>query len=174
MSQDGQEAGGGRIGPFPGPSADEGPRQDGPDPGDAFLEVFGLSLFEPTKEKALARYRNYAREPAIAVLVHRAGAAAGNGQEGRIDGCIAYRREVGSLEILNIGVGPASRKQGVGRRLVEAVIRLEGPRRAWLETDNDAVGFYRSCGFVVKSLGEKYPGIERFECSRTGDGPKPS
>lgn len=32
------------------------------------------------------------------------------------------------------------------------------------ETDNDAVGFYRSYGFEVTSLGEKYPGVERFLC----------
>ena len=36
--------------------------------------------------------------------------------------------------------------------------------RVTAETDKDAVGFYRSCGFEVESLGELYPGIERFRC----------
>jgi hypothetical protein len=30
------------------------------------------------------------------------------------------------------------------------------------ETDKDAVGFYSANDFVITSLGEKYPGIERF------------
>ena len=33
------------------------------------------------------------------------------------------------------------------------------------ETDRDAVDFYRSCGFTIESLGEKYPRIERFLCT---------
>ena len=32
------------------------------------------------------------------------------------------------------------------------------------ETDQEAVGFYRKCGFKVESLGELYPGVERFRC----------
>ena len=32
------------------------------------------------------------------------------------------------------------------------------------ETDRDAVEFYWSSGFKVTSLGEKYPGVERFLC----------
>ena len=32
------------------------------------------------------------------------------------------------------------------------------------ETDKDAVDFYRKLGFSVTSLGEKYPGVERFHC----------
>lgn len=28
------------------------------------------------------------------------------------------------------------------------------------ETDIDSVGFYRQLGFVVTTLGEKYPGVE--------------
>ena len=37
-------------------------------------------------------------------------------------------------------------------------------QRITLETDRDAVEFYQRCGFQVKSIGEKYPGVERFLC----------
>lgn len=36
------------------------------------------------------------------------------------------------------------------------------------ETDADAVDFYRRCGFAVESLGERYPGVERFRCTWEG------
>jgi len=32
------------------------------------------------------------------------------------------------------------------------------------ETDKDAVDFYKKYGFKALSLGEKYPGVERFAC----------
>jgi len=32
------------------------------------------------------------------------------------------------------------------------------------ETDADAVSFYERCGFAITSLGERFPGIERFRC----------
>ncbi|WP_268921683.1 hypothetical protein [Metabacillus sediminilitoris] len=32
------------------------------------------------------------------------------------------------------------------------------------ETDKEAVVFYRNYGFKITSLGEKYPGVERFLC----------
>jgi hypothetical protein len=35
----------------------------------------------------------------------------------------------------------------------------------YAETDEEAADFYRNIGFTVESLGEKYPGIERFKCT---------
>jgi len=35
------------------------------------------------------------------------------------------------------------------------------------ETDHEAVDFYRRYGFFITSLGEKYPGVERFLCQYT-------
>ena len=37
------------------------------------------------------------------------------------------------------------------------------------ETHKDAVIFYRNIGFEIKSLGEKYPGVERFQCTLQGN-----
>ncbi|MDP2859713.1 MAG: hypothetical protein Q8P50_17310 [Bacillota bacterium] len=40
-----------------------------------------------------------------------------------------------------------------------------GYRRLYAETDGEAVGLYVKCGFRIESLGEKYPGVERFLCT---------
>lgn len=66
--------------------------------------------------------------------------------------------------IRHLAVHPQCQWQGVGRRLIEEVVRLVEARGAVAETDRESVGFYRACGFMVSSLGEKYPGVERFEC----------
>ena len=58
------------------------------------------------------------------------------------------------------------RGRGIGRRLLTEVLAAVGATELVAQTDTDAVGFYRACGFAVSSLGEMYPGVERFECTR--------
>jgi len=87
----------------------------------------------------------------------------------KLDGrlvALAGLRPMGSdIEIRHLAVLPGQRSLGIGRRLVE-VLRAQSPgRKLRAETDKDAVGFYEKCGFTCRSLGEKYPGTERFECT---------
>lgn len=42
-----------------------------------------------------------------------------------------------------------------------------GLHRLIAKTDAEAAGFYRCCGFAITSLGEVYPGVERFDCVLT-------
>lgn len=71
-----------------------------------------------------------------------------------------------------MGSGVADTYSADGPRLrsrtgdVEAILDRFHPSVLSAETDAEAVGFYRSCGFTVRSLGEKYPGTERFLCER--------
>lgn len=53
----------------------------------------------------------------------------------------------------------------MGSRLLNA-LHTEGSHLPIVaETDNDAVNFYAANNFTVTSLGEKYPGVERFRVS---------
>ena len=79
-------------------------------------------------------------------------------------GCIAYTIIGTTIEIDYIGVLESRRGFGIGKSLIEAMLRREKPNRIFLETDNESVGFYRSVGFDVLSLGLKYENVERFQC----------
>jgi len=68
------------------------------------------------------------------------------------------------LTIRHIAVQPDMRGQGYGRGQILELIELKKPSRIVAETDEDAVDFYRNIGFTVVSLGERYPGVERFQC----------
>ncbi|ETE89388.1 acetyltransferase [Bacillus thuringiensis serovar aizawai str. Leapi01] len=48
--------------------------------------------------------------------------------------------------------------------MIKEVVRIYQLTYIEAETDDEAVEFYKRIGFQVKSLGEKYPGIERFHC----------
>ncbi|WP_342578619.1 GNAT family N-acetyltransferase [Psychrobacillus sp. FSL K6-2843] len=67
-------------------------------------------------------------------------------------------------EIKHIAVSPNLREQRIGSKMLDYMVNELGIRRLTAETDQDAVGFYRNYGFIVSSIGEKYPGVERFWC----------
>lgn len=70
----------------------------------------------------------------------------------------------GRLRIRHLAVAESLRGRGIGRSLIAEMTRRYPLTELVAETDRNAVGFYRSCGFAVSSLGEKYPSVERFEC----------
>lgn len=49
--------------------------------------------------------------------------------------------------------------------MINELIKKKRIVRIKAETDKDAVGSYRKNGFSITSLGEKYPGVERFDCT---------
>ena len=69
--------------------------------------------------------------------------------------------------ITHITVSPDMRKQDVGRHLINhttAILELSDIRA---ETDQDAVGFYRSCGFETEEIESQYSGVRRFRCVKS-------
>lgn len=79
-------------------------------------------------------------------------------------GIIGFKRAGDSAEILHIAVDENKRNCGIGRRIIDELLKLENLTELTAETDHDAVGFYRRYGFAIQSLGEKYPDVERFHC----------
>ena len=66
--------------------------------------------------------------------------------------------------IEHISVDPDQRGQGIGSAMINELAKQFSLTKLTAETDNNAVGFYRKCGFEISSLGEKYPGVKRFRC----------
>lgn len=71
-----------------------------------------------------------------------------------------------SAEIKGIAVSPKHRNCGVGKLLITAVKKSEGLKTLVAQTDEDAVGFYRNCGFQVETEMKEYPNgiILRYNC----------
>jgi ribosomal protein S18 acetylase RimI-like enzyme len=83
--------------------------------------------------------------------------------DGRCVGAAGFTVTETQATLLHIATSPYQRSAGVGTALLDAVrSRLPSGCSLVAETDAEAVGFYRRNGFVVTSLGEKYPGIQRF------------
>lgn len=80
-------------------------------------------------------------------------------------GIVGVKVQGTSAEILHIAVDEHKRKRGIGRRMIDELLAVGNHlTELTAETDHDAVEFYRRYGFNIQSLGEKYPGVERFYC----------
>lgn len=66
--------------------------------------------------------------------------------------------------ITHIAVDANLRGRGVGRKLIEFIRDELDFKQAEAKTDDDALSFYKACGFEVDSIGENSFGIQRYRC----------
>jgi ribosomal protein S18 acetylase RimI-like enzyme len=79
-------------------------------------------------------------------------------------GIIGLIHKTHEIEIKHIAIQTKYRHKGLGQELIKEISNLFPNIELIAETDKDAVNFYKKVGFEIVSLGEKYPGIERFKC----------
>ena len=77
----------------------------------------------------------------------------------------AEKHDVETVRIRSIAVVPTWRGRGLARALIDALAERTGAARVVAETDDDAVGFYRRCGFTVNDAPPKF-GRPRYWCVR--------
>lgn len=77
----------------------------------------------------------------------------------------AERLGGGTIGIRSIAVAPTWRNRGLGRTLIDTLAEWAGAKRVVAETDDDAVGFYRRCGFAIEDAAPKF-GRARYWCVR--------
>jgi N-acetylglutamate synthase-like GNAT family acetyltransferase len=86
--------------------------------------------------------------------------------EGKIVACIGidFSSSLNECEIKHIAVSLDQRGKGIGSKMIKYICDKHSLNYISAETDKDAVDFYRIYGFEIRSLGEKYPDVERFLC----------
>jgi CubicO group peptidase (beta-lactamase class C family) len=129
----------------------------------AVLEVLACRGEEGEVDRIADRYRN-GRARLLGLVVEKSWEAQGTAL-GTPIACIGL--EPGGrdeAEITSLAVLPDWRRQGFARALIFGACEHLGLRAVEAETDGEAVDFYRAIGFAVESLGERFPGVERFRC----------
>ncbi len=85
-------------------------------------------------------------------------------KDDQLIGCIGGEYNSPIFVIQHIAVTPEERGNGIGSCMIQFILEEAAIKQIIAETDKDAVSFYRKLGFTITSLGEKYPGVERFHC----------
>jgi ribosomal protein S18 acetylase RimI-like enzyme len=123
----------------------------------AFRRLLGLAVFNPTDDRITRLLAEFYQHPDRRLF--------GLYQSDTLVGVTGIERLApGRATLLHIAVDPLHQRQGAGRHMLEQVAAQEALTYLTAETDHEAVEFYRRAGFSVASLGEQYPGVERFQC----------
>jgi ribosomal protein S18 acetylase RimI-like enzyme len=67
--------------------------------------------------------------------------------------------------VTSLAVASDKRKQGIGKLLLQKSAEMLDLKTVELETDEEAVDFYRRCGFTVHEIKSPYPEHQRFSCT---------
>jgi ribosomal protein S18 acetylase RimI-like enzyme len=68
--------------------------------------------------------------------------------------------------IVHLAIHPDHRMRGIGRNLILETMKALALESVALETDQDAVNFYRACGFKVVEIRSKWPETHRYRCTK--------
>lgn len=121
--------------------------------------VFAPCMYRPTWERFRERAEAWMRDDSARLL--------GTVEQGRLVGiCVARLTEARAAVIEGIAVDAARRGQGIGKRLIRELCKRFDLTVLAAETDDDAVAFYRRCGFETAAMTARYGDSEcvRYRC----------
>jgi ribosomal protein S18 acetylase RimI-like enzyme len=122
------------------------------------LEVYSMCMYMPTDEKL--------RSCAQTIMNSDSFFAFGCRVNDVVAGVAAFNKDSDEVaQLKGIATSPEYRKSGVGRALILYAMETLRLTELYAETDDDAVGFYRSCDFEIKDLGFKYENCRRYKCT---------
>lgn len=119
------------------------------------LTLLAPSVYNPTSERLKDRAEKYSADKNTFVYACKTG--------GIYVGIVVFRMENNTAEILDIAVKPEYRKHGIGKSLIDFIFTQFPTDNITAETDDEAVGFYKRCGFTITSVGE-VSSIKRYFC----------
>ena len=121
----------------------------------AVLNLLAPSVFNPTPQRLNDRAEKYSTDKNIFVYACKTG--------GVYVGIIIFKTEPATAEILDIAVKSEYRGYGIARKLIDFILNQFAADCITAETDDEAVEFYKKCGFAVTPTGQ-IDGTRRYFC----------
>ena len=122
-------------------------------------EVYAPCMYRPSFDKYESKMQTYLCDPKISVYICEVNSSAAGI-------LVTDSSDDGICEIVGIAVSEKCRKQGIGRKMIAFAMDDVKTDRLVAQTDDDAVGFYLSCGFTAEKSIVEYPDgtAVRYEC----------
>lgn len=119
------------------------------------LALLKPSVYDPTPERLKCRAEKYSADKNIFVYACKIDSV--------YAGIVVLKTENDTAEILDIAVKPKYRKHGIGSKFIDFIFTQFLIDTITAETDDEAVEFYKRCGFTITSVGE-FCDTKRYFC----------
>ena len=120
--------------------------------------IYAPCMYQPTYEAYKSQMKNYASDTAVRIFISE--------KDHRKAGILVLDRSKLIAEIVGIAVAEQNRCCGIGKNLIQEVMNLEHLDRIYAQTDEEAINFYRKCGFTEEKIIREYPegAVVRYNC----------
>lgn len=125
---------------------------------EAFM-IYSSCMYKPTYEDYKAQMKHFIADQSVKIYVCE--------YCGENVGILVLKENDAFAEIVGIAVDEKSRCRGIGKHLINRMIYYEQPKIVKAQTDAEAIGFYRKCGFDEEATIVKYHDgyAVRYDCT---------
>lgn len=123
-------------------------------------EIYSACMYMPTWEKFSEQANLLINDDLVSIL--------GYIHKNNIIGVLVIQKDTQQRAVIKgIAVNALYRQKGIGRQLVESVFQSFKVKSLFAETDDDAIVFYRHCGFEIEDIVKVYENKEyqRYKCT---------
>ena len=121
------------------------------------FRLYSPCMYKPTFEKFTTQMSELSADPLIKIL---------KSEDDRTQGILILKIEGTTAEIVGIAVSENRRRSGIGRSMILEAMQILKLMKVTAQTDDDAVEFYRRCGFDIRKKTVEYPDgiVTRYDC----------
>ena len=122
------------------------------------FSIYASCMYHPTYEDYKAQMEDYLLDSSVKVFVSE--------NRGKKTGMMVLRLSEDDAEIIGIAVTDNARHKGIGKQLIQRIMKSENLESFKAQTDDDSIGFYRKCGFSDERIVIEYPdgAAVRYNC----------
>lgn len=122
------------------------------------FSIYASCMYHPTYEDYKAQMEDLLAALSTRVFVCE--------HQGGKKGMMILNLSEEAAEIIGIAVSDDSRRQGIGKKLIQRVMESENLESVTAQTDDDSIDFYRKCGFSEEKFVIEYPdgSAVRYNC----------
>ena len=122
------------------------------------FSIYASCMYHPTYDEYKTQMKDYLLDSSVKVFVSE--------NRGRKTGMMVLKLSEAAAEIIGIAVSDNARRKGIGKQLIQRVMKSENLESVKAQTDDDSIGFYRKCGFSEERIVIEYSdgSVVRYNC----------
>lgn len=125
---------------------------------EVFYNLIGRAMFMPTINKVKNAVESiYKKQQGYVFYCEK---------DDQIVGLVGLKRVDNDFEVMHLAVLESHESQGVGRFMITELEKYPGIKSIYLETDDEALNFYKSVGFTCKKQKNPTMDFARYDCRK--------